>query len=275
MLTEMNGKSGTVCGHAKAGKIRCPLIIRPNSEDVITGELFSRLQAIQSRWWLSDILGSAVDPHHANQTLHRKMKILLWQRQPRFPSVHLPWREGSTEVDVVITWENPATTLYIEMKYGAPISKSTSNHNDECGYPNDQIIRNIRVGLWRTGNLTDVKLFEIQRRKFIFLLCCPGPREKLIDQYRDAPTLEKCIPKLGMQLSLPEIPFVGQVSFNQIAAQLQNNRQYMSPPERILTDQIAEYLELKTNSITQNSAKRSDERELSLHDAPLRAEENR
>ena len=36
MLAEMNGKAGTLCSEARNGAIRCPLIVRPTSEDVIT-----------------------------------------------------------------------------------------------------------------------------------------------------------------------------------------------------------------------------------------------
>ena len=46
MLTELHGKGGCVCQYAKEGKIRCPLIIRPTSEDAITGNLFQALRTL-------------------------------------------------------------------------------------------------------------------------------------------------------------------------------------------------------------------------------------
>lgn len=39
MLTELHGKAGTFCEPAKQGKLRCPLLVRSTSEDVITGQL--------------------------------------------------------------------------------------------------------------------------------------------------------------------------------------------------------------------------------------------
>ena len=39
MLTELYGKGGRVCNEARKGNIRCRLIVRPTSEDVITGHL--------------------------------------------------------------------------------------------------------------------------------------------------------------------------------------------------------------------------------------------
>ena len=36
MLTEMHGKGGRLCEQAASGQMRCPLLIRSTSEDVIT-----------------------------------------------------------------------------------------------------------------------------------------------------------------------------------------------------------------------------------------------
>jgi hypothetical protein len=56
VLTEMLGKGGNICPQAKSGEIRCPLIVRPNSEDVITGHLFQALRCINPRWWLARVV---------------------------------------------------------------------------------------------------------------------------------------------------------------------------------------------------------------------------
>ena len=61
MLTEMHGKGGTLCSHARTGAIRCPLIVRPTSEDVITGHLFQMLGYLNPRWWLPELLNTALD----------------------------------------------------------------------------------------------------------------------------------------------------------------------------------------------------------------------
>jgi hypothetical protein len=60
MLTEMLGKGGQVCSAAKEGQLKCPLIIRPTSEDVVTGEIMQVLKIINPRWWLSDLLNTAL-----------------------------------------------------------------------------------------------------------------------------------------------------------------------------------------------------------------------
>jgi hypothetical protein len=57
MLTELGGKGGSICQQALDGKLRCPLIVRPTSEDVITGHLWGTLSVLNPRWWLPDFPG--------------------------------------------------------------------------------------------------------------------------------------------------------------------------------------------------------------------------
>ena len=127
MLTELNGKSGCVCESAKTGQIRCPLIIRPTSEDVITGNVFQVLGALNPRWWLPDLLNYGLGAPRFQRQNYRGLKIELWKSRGFFPRELLPWREGRTEVDVTISWENPATTVFLEMKYLSPLSKSSAS----------------------------------------------------------------------------------------------------------------------------------------------------
>src|SRR4051794_3745150 len=126
MLTEMLGKGGTVCQQAREGKLRCPLIVRPSSEDVITGQLFQSLEAIAYRWWLPEMLNLALGASQFRQQVYRNLRIVLWKNRPAYPRELLPWNEGSTQVDVTVTWENPPTTIFIEMKYGADLTPRTS-----------------------------------------------------------------------------------------------------------------------------------------------------
>ena len=102
MLTEMLGKGGNLCSHAKSGEIRCPLIVRPNSEDVITGHIFQSLGYLNPRWWLPDLLNSGLGLQPVPASISSAtLKIRLWQNQPCYPRELLPWDEGSTQVDAV------------------------------------------------------------------------------------------------------------------------------------------------------------------------------
>src|SRR5664280_866849 len=117
MLTELHGKAGRICKAALEGKQRCPLIVRPTSEDVITGHLCQVLRTLNSRWWLSDLLNLALGAHRFRRQFHRGLRIEPWRNRPCYPRELLPWDEGSTQIDLTIQWENPPTTVYVEMKY--------------------------------------------------------------------------------------------------------------------------------------------------------------
>jgi len=117
MLTELRGKGGQLCRLAKEGRLRCPLIVRSSSEDAISGNLFGTLQAINARWWLPDLLNTALGVPRFRQQVYRRLTINLWENQPAYPKGLLPWDEGSTQVDVSISFENPPTTIFIEVKY--------------------------------------------------------------------------------------------------------------------------------------------------------------
>ncbi len=60
----------------------------------------------------------------------------------------------------MITWENPKTTVFIEMKYGSQLSTNTNHNNGSTGFPADQLIRNARVGLRENGWFREDTLFE-------------------------------------------------------------------------------------------------------------------
>ena len=45
----------------------------------------------------------------------------------------LPWAEGSTQVDLTVSFENPPTTIYFEVKYLANLSPHVTNGH--AGFP--------------------------------------------------------------------------------------------------------------------------------------------
>lgn len=64
------------------------------------------------------------------------------------------------------------------------------------GYPADQLIRNARIGLWRTGWYQESRLFPSLRRDFVLLLVNATGTHPLVDTYRDPIQLAMRIPKV-------------------------------------------------------------------------------
>lgn len=249
MLVELNGKGGGLCSQARSGQIRCPLIVRPTSEDVITGHVFQSLGAINPRWWLPDLLNTGLGTDRFRRQFHRDFRIQLWQNQPRYPGELLPWEEGSTQVDAVITWENAATTVYIEMKYRSGLSTRVSGDDGESGYPSDQLIRNIRVGLHRSGYFRDgERLFDQTPRDFVVLVVAPNRSHPLVERYRCPQRLREAIPHSDRLIGLPAAPFVGEVGYSDIIRLLRLRRRWFGRPEKTIADTLVEYLDLKLSS---------------------------
>ncbi|TWT60830.1 hypothetical protein [Rubinisphaera italica] len=249
MLTELGGKSGCLCEPAKKGELRCPLIIRPTSEDVVTGNLFGTLKAINPRWWLKDLLNQALGEERFRRQVYRNLRIELWEKQRRYPRQHLKWNEGSTEVDVVITWENPKTTVFIEMKYGSKLSSITTHNNGSSGYPSDQLIRNARVGLRENGWFQEDVLFNGERRDFVLILLTPTTGNSLVQKYRDPSQLKSSIPDGKRLHDLPGLPFIGELGYLDVINILRQQRRWFSKPERTLIDDLDHYLEFKVSQL--------------------------
>ena len=252
MLTELGGKAGCFCGPALKGELRCPLNVRSTSEDVLTGNLWGTLEAIDPRLWVADLLNRGLGTNRFRRKLLRKFRIDVWERQPR--PTGLPWREGSTEVDVVLRWENPSTTVFVEMKLGSGVSRTTS-HNDGRRFPADQIARNLRVGLAECGRLPHAppgKRFPATKgnrfptkRDFALLLLTPHGDEPAVSDYRSEAGVRSCLPPSLGEPDLPAFPLCGSLSFADVTAVLENNRRRMHPAEKALTDRLSKYLDFK------------------------------
>ena len=245
MLTELQRKGGQVCQAAQLGQIRCPLIIRPTSEDVITGHVFQVLRAVNPRWWLPQILNRALGTNRFRQQVYRGLKIELWRNATPFPRELLPWNEGSTQVDVTITWENPPTTIFLEAKYLSPLATQTTGNTGNQGYPADQLVRNIRIGLWECGWWEERQLFRSPTREFAILLFAPQHGHQLVGTYRDLNRLRNSLPHVEKIPHFPPAPFVGELSYETLLKILRGNARWFSRPERVLTADLERYLQFK------------------------------
>jgi hypothetical protein len=214
--------------------------------------MFGVLQAIAPRYWLPQLLNAGLGTQRFRTQVYRNLRIELWQRQPQMPKHLLPWTEGSTEVDVVIKWENPPTTVFLEMKYRSELSETTTHNVGSKGYPSDQLIRNIRVGLYQCGWYDEPRLFEMPKRDFAVLLVSPRPQTEVVDKYRHPQQLKDSIPHGELLTELPSRPFVGQLGYHSILDVLHKQSSKMNWNEQRLVEQLRTYLGLKTDSLVES-----------------------
>jgi hypothetical protein len=245
MLTELHNKGGSLCEPARRGELRCPLLVRSSSEDVITGELIQVLRALNPRWWLADFLNTALGAERFPRQVYRGLRIAPWVNHRPYPRELLPWTEGSTQVDVEISWENPPTTVFIEAKYQSELGKTTSNSGDHSEFGTDQLIRNVRVGLHHCGYFAQGRLFETPPRDFVVLLLSPSPESYLVKRYRNEVRLRQAIPRSDQLTGLPRMPFVGEIGYAEINDVLRRRMRFFTRAERIIVDHLTNYLDFK------------------------------
>lgn len=218
----------------------------------MTGNVFQVLNVLNPRWWLPQMLNQALDTDRFHQQHFRSLAIDLWANRPKYPRELLPWDEGSTQVDATIRWQNPPTTVFIEAKYGSDLSSSTAGDNGGHGYPSDQLIRNIRVGLWECGYFRAPGLFESPRREFAVILFSPRVGHPLVAKYRQLDTLLTSIPHSDQLTGLPTQPFVGEFGYEDLSRLLKRQRRWFTKPERLLLDTLTRYLQFKIERVPEN-----------------------
>lgn len=259
MLTELLGKGGRICQAALNGGQRCPLIVRPTSEDVITGHLCQTLRVLNSRWWLPDLLNLALGSERFRRQFHRKLTITPWENRPRYPRGLLPWKEGSTQVDMTVRWENPLTTVYLEAKYGSDLSATTAGNNGRHGYPADQLLRNVRVGLEECRWFDREQLFATVPRDFVVVLWAPKKGHDLVRKYRDPARLLTSIPHSDRLIGLPALPFVGELSYQDVIDVLRHQRKLFTRPEQQAIDILCDYLAFKLANLCKSDGSSQSE----------------
>lgn len=246
MLTEQHGKGGQLCRQARTGQIHCPLIVRPTSEDVVTGHVVEALRRLNAYWWLPELLNTALGDRRFRRQVHRRLRIEPWVNQPLYPRELLPWAEGSTQVDVCLRWENEPTTVFVEAKYGSAVAATTTHGDGTLGFPADQIIRNVRVGLAACGYLdAPDPLIRIPPRDFVMILLAPTRGHPLIERYRDPANVRDAIPHAERLVGLPRSPWVGELGYADVIEVLRRQSRWLTRAERSIVESLTSYLEFK------------------------------
>jgi hypothetical protein len=147
---------------------------------------------------------------------------------------------SSTVVSVLLSCAWPAVTS----------ASSTTVHNDRTsGFPSDQRIRNARVGLWENGWFSEELLFDMPPRDFLLILLAPSGGSRLVQEYQDPDRLRQAIPHGQRLTTLPRTPFIGELSYKDVIETLDTQRRWFTRSERIIVDQVSDYLRLKLTQL--------------------------
>lgn len=239
-LVELNGKAGRLCQAAESGQTTCPCIVRKTSEDVLTGEVFGHLRHLRPHLWLNPMLNQGLGTNRFRQVFFKDFKLRMWQRQAKYPPELLPWVEGCTEPDVILEWENPPTSVWIEAKYKSGLAAGTTHARR-----NDQVVRGVRTMLAATGHIQGLRLFNTPKRDAAWLALLPHARDPMVDHYRESRLLMQAIPNRRRVRSLPPEPFVGTATWGMITQVLHSARGGMTWAERSVAASLTEYLAFK------------------------------
>ncbi len=244
---ELRKKSGKVCKQALDGTIHCPCIVRSTSEDVVVGNVFGILRHIRPHLWLNDLLNTALRTNRFRQAWFKGFSVRFWERQERFPPELLDFREGRTEPDIIIEWENPPTTIWIEAKWGSRLAEGTTGNRN-----NDQVIRGVRTLLAQTGHLALNRLIEIPKRRPIWLGLLNWEDDPVLERYRTSPQVDALVRFLVGSDSELNPPIVGWLNWAWISRFLHEKTNQMLPLERSLTRSVADYIDFKLTQLNQN-----------------------
>jgi hypothetical protein len=225
--------------------------VRSSSEDVLSGETFGHLRHIRPHLWLAALIQVGLGAKTHSRVWYRNLSIRLWERQNRFPPELLKFKEGNTEPDIIIEWENPPTTVWLEAKYISGLAEGTT-HSDQ----NDQVIRGVRTLLAVTGHVPIKRLFEMPRRIPVWLALLNARPDPLVERYRDPKNLARSLRGIITAKHLPSDPFVGTVTWTDIAEILEAHQAQMTPAERSVSKAICEYIRFKNAMVAELRTRR-------------------
>jgi hypothetical protein len=97
---------------------KCTMVLNENSEDLLTGNLFGLLKYLPPPTWLIPLLETVYKGRDFKHLSHSNVKIEFWRK---LPPPHTRYREGISEVDIVITILN--LVILVECKYRSPVQQ--------------------------------------------------------------------------------------------------------------------------------------------------------
>ena len=219
---------------------RCPLIINPNSEDLLTSNVFGALKYLPPAIWLTPLL-ELIFKGRAFDVLDRsKIKVEFWKKLPSPPTTR--HQEGIQEIDLVITIRH--LTILIECKFKSPVNmgRSGSSVRDQLARYLDAVAFNY----WPDSNT--------KRDIYLILLTDTNEEPEILSRYRNPDTVLACLTQVRPfvdyeQASQHLSRNFGWATWGDLFAILQScNLKEVHPIEAMIIQDLILYLAYKLNS---------------------------
>lgn len=181
LLLELAGRQGHICppGHVRTGG--CPMLLRANSEDLMTGTAVAVLKNLTPSKWLGAWLNEAFQTNEFDEARFDNLHFELWPSLT--PPPGLKHREGSSKPDLIVTFDD--AVIVVEAKYLADLSTGTTHHPHR-----NQLVRFVDVVYHHYGGS---QLFP--RRVYLMTLTLTVPA--LAKRYRDRTLLAQDLTLFG------------------------------------------------------------------------------
>ncbi len=168
-------KVGHVCRREYRKGNSCPLILRENSEDILTANVFGTLRRLPPELWLQPFLNQVFRTRRFQFVDMSDLSVQFWV--PVKPPSVRAGIEGHSEVDAIIKFGK--TVVFIESKYRAPLSKGTKHDPTR-----DQLVRLLDVAY---SSIVMEDFFP--RIPYVVVIAVPAKEPALVTKYRDSEQL--------------------------------------------------------------------------------------
>jgi len=158
---------------------RCPLIINPNSEDLLTSNVFGLLKYLPSAIWLSPLLELVFKGRMFRSIDRGKIQVEFWKKLPASPTQRN--REGVEEIDIVIRVRH--LIILIECKFRSPVDLGHSGTSTR-----DQLARYLDAAAFNYWPDSNAK-----REIYLVLLTDTKDEPEILSQYRDPEKVFACL----------------------------------------------------------------------------------
>jgi hypothetical protein len=186
MFERLKSVGLTPCQPGSIRATRCPLVVNPDSEDLLTDNVFSRLRCIAPSIWFFPLMGVAFN-RSFKAVDQRLLKLEFWKKLPAPPGPH---NEGTAEVDIFIRVRH--LIFLIESKFRSLLLPG--------GPHRDQVIRYLDAAIfnyWPESN---------SNREIFFLLLTDTLREpETLSKYRNAQQIYDELTKVRLHVDYGEV----------------------------------------------------------------------